>query len=145
MTRKIERTLKHAQFLARHINGDLSSVVVAILIELDIPTNRDGFEYLKRSVIAIYEAPTRSLIKEVYAEIAKDNFVDDTKTIDQAIITAINYGWKHKDDDAWSCIFPTQRFLRNKKPSNSEFITMVARFVELWEGCCKEVKHEKVY
>ena len=32
MTRKIERTLKHAQFMARHIHGDLSSVVVAILI-----------------------------------------------------------------------------------------------------------------
>lgn len=144
MTQKIERTLKHAQFLARHIHSGLSSVVVAILIELDIPTNRDGFEYLKKAIISTHENPTRSLLKEVYADIAEEFGIDDIKTIDQAIVSAIELGWKARDEEVWACIFPSARFGRNKKPSNSEFITMIARFTELWEGCCKEANYEKV-
>ncbi len=144
MTRKIERTLKHAHFLARHIHGDLSSVVVAILIELDIPTNRDGFEYLKRAIISVHENPTWSLLKEIYADIAQAHGIDDIKTIDQAIMSAIELGWKARDEEVWACIFPSARFGWNKRPSNSEFITMIARFTELWEGCCKEANYEEV-
>ena len=144
MKRKMERTLKHAKFLARHINSGHSSVVVAILIELDIPTNRDGFEYLKRSILSVHINPTQSLIKDVFEEIARECGANDSKTVDQAITTAIEQAWKMRDEEVWDCIFPSTRFARNKRPSNSEFITMIARFVELWEGCCKEANCEKV-
>ena len=48
MTYTTENTLKHVLFLARHLNNcDLSCVVLAMLLELGIPTKRDGFDYVK--------------------------------------------------------------------------------------------------
>lgn len=143
MRREIERTLQHAQFLARHLHGGISPVVVAILIELDVPTNRDGFEYIKRAIMKVKEDPTQGLMKEVYSFIANSNCDDDIKKIDQAIGSAINQAWKRRDEDIWYYFFPIDKYGKIVKPSNSEFIYMIARFLELWEGCCEEVRHEK--
>lgn len=52
MRSTIEDTLKHAQFLARHLNKcGPQCAIVAVLLELDISTKGPAFEYLKRAII----------------------------------------------------------------------------------------------
>lgn len=135
MISTIERTLDHALFLSRHIN-DLQCVIVAILIELGIPAKRNGFEYLKTAILLRYLHPTQLITKELYPDVGRsyDPEVSDFQ-VEQAIRSTIAYAWKNRDEEIWALYFPSGRDGTLKRPSNADFISMIARFIELWHGC----------
>lgn len=145
MAGTIEGTLKHALFLSRHINQcDPQYVAVVVLLELGVSPKRSGFDHLKNAIMLRFRYPTQILTKDIYPAVggAYDPKVSVFQ-VEQTIRSAITKAWENRDDRVWGYYFPPDRNGRIKKPSNAEFISIIARFIELWEGCCKEVSHER--
>lgn len=138
MVSTIEGTLIHAVFLAKHLNGcDPQCAITAALLELAIPPRLIGFDYLEKAILLYYEDPTQTLTKEIYPSVGKSyNPSASSYQVERQIRTAINEAWRDRDDSAWNCYFPQGI---TEKPTNGKFISMVARFVQLWQGCCEGV------
>lgn len=141
----IEGTLKHALFLARYLNkSGLQYAVIAVLLELGIPTQDMGFDCLKNAIILTYDKPIQVLAKGLYPTVGQHYTPEVGEyQVEQAIRSAITKAWADRDESVWSYYFPPEANGKAKKPTNAEFITRIARFLELWEGCCKEVDYEK--
>lgn len=142
----LEETLEHALFLAKYFRkNDLQSVTIAILFELGIDTDILGFEYVKSAIMLYYTTPGQMVMNEIYPSVGQ---MFETKPnryqVEQTIRTAIAKAWKNRDDRIWRLFFPVDNNSAIQKPSNGEFITRIAYFLQLWQGCCREeVKNEK--
>lgn len=140
----IQETLVHVLFLAQHLNNcDPLCVVIAVLLELGIPTKRSGFDLLKRSILISYRRPGLT-VHEIFYEVGHSYEADlSFEQVDQAIRAAISDAWRCRDDTVWLCYFPQVMAQGIRKPSNAEFITQLARLLELWAGCRKEPVYER--
>lgn len=140
MVSMIEGTLLHAVFLAKHLNGcDAQCVITAALLELGIPPRLIGFDYLEKAILLYYEDPTRMFTKDIYPAVGGLYCPRvSAYQVEKQIRTTINEAWRARDNSVWNCYFPQGN---TEKPSNGEFISMVARFVQLWQGCCKGVAY----
>lgn len=141
----IEDTLEHALFLAEHLhNCELQYVLIAILLELKIPTKSLGYDYLESSIQRFCDDPMQAITKELYLQAGYEQKANsDARAVENAIRRAIDVAWKKRDEEIWRCFFPTliDRNGKLKKPSNAEFISGIGRFLVLWQGCCKEVSY----
>lgn len=138
MTKTIDRTLDHALFFARRLqNCDPMCVVILVLIELRFETHKDGFGYLKHSIARYFQEPGH-LKKDVYPAVSELYSMEITSMqMDTAIRSVIEDAWNRRDDEVWSYYFPPDRNGIIHRPSNAEFISRIAVFVELWKGCNK--------
>lgn len=138
-----DRTLKRALFLARHLSHcDYSTVVILVLYDLGFTPKHDGFVLLKKAIVMLYENPTRQLKDDIYAELSAEvEGVGDNERVEQSIRRSITEAWKGHDEEAWSLYLPRTKKGKTGKPTNGDFIARVAWFVELWQGCCKEVAY----
>lgn len=143
MTWSIENTLKHALVFAKHLNKcDSRYVALAVLIELGVPTECDGFQYLLQAIVLFYESPTKAMVKGIYSDVSKLYLPAVGVTqIEQTIRNAIRSAWINRDEEIWSCYFQVDHNGMVLKPSNAEFISRIGYFLELWKGCCKEVSY----
>lgn len=145
MASMIEGTLRHAQFLSRHLgNCDLQCAAITVLLELRVPTKSAGFDYLKNAIIMFCENPTQSITKELYPKVGK---CYDPKVgsylIEIAIRRVISIAWESRDEELWGCFFFPDEGGNFPKPTNAEFISMLAYFLELCQGCGKEGVYEE--
>lgn len=145
MTSAIERSLEHAIRLARRLpHGDYSTVILLVLYELGISPKNDGFVCLKKAVAMFFENPTCNLKDDIYAKISVElDGVEDSRRVEQSIRRSIKEAWCDHDEEAWNIVFFGTKAGTKEKPSNGEFIAGVAWFVELWQGCCKEVAYAR--
>ena len=143
MASPIEATLRHVLYLAYQLhNCEPRCVVVAALLELGIPTKLAGFDLLKYAIEIYYDHPELITVKEVFHEVRRRYAPEiSLDQIDQAIRTAITEAWGFRDDAVWQCYFPQVMSQGMKKPTNAEFITQLAKLLELWDGCGKAVAH----
>lgn len=127
---RIDNLLLRILSLRRLQNAE--SLVVALLIELYVPQDYDGFEHLRRAVLLYRKDPTQGLSQGLYRAVAEqyDRGVTAPQ-IEQAIRRAIRAAWKYSSEKEWKLYFPNQSL----KPSNGCFIAQLARLVDLWEGC----------
>lgn len=142
----LEETLEHALFLAKYFRkNDLQSVTIAILFELGIDTDILGFEYLKRAIMLYCTTPGQMVMNEIYPGVGKMFEAKPNRhQVEQTIRTAITKAWKNRDDRIWRIFFLPDKNGAIQKPSNGEFISRIAYFLQLWQGCCREeVKNEK--
>ena len=131
-------TLKHVLFLARHLPKDnVQTAVALILLELEIPSEYDGFRYLKSAIPMYYENPSLFLTKELYPAVGKIHGSSGLM-VERSIRFAISSAWKRSDKKAWNLYFPMNQNRKIQKPSNGEFIAQIARFLELWQNCYEE-------
>ena len=145
MAPTIEDTLLHAMFYARHLSRcEPRHCLGAILMELDLPAHRVGFQYIKEAILIFYEDPIGVHMKGIYQAVGQrmDPPIEDTQ-IEQDMRDVIRQAWKHSDDSVWKLYFPQDPAGRIKRPSNSEFVSRIACFLDLWQGCCKEVSYEQ--
>ena len=144
MKSTIEDTLRHVQFLNRHLNTvDLQCMIIVVLLELGIATKRDGFDYMKQGILLMCDAPALLITKGVYPEIGKCYTPPvGSQQIEHSIRSAINDAWTQRNSRVWGYYFPDAADGKQKKPTNAEFITRIARILELWQRCQKEVSYE---
>lgn len=142
MVNTFDGTLERAIFFARHLNGcECQIVITAVLLELGIPPKLIGFDYLERAIYMYYENPARILTKQIYPEVASTyEFHVSKYQVEKQIRFAIDSAWKIRNNSVWNCYFP---YRSNCRPTNGDFIAGIARFVRLWEGCCKGNRESK--
>ncbi len=139
MRETIDESLVHIISLAKHMQGcDISYVALLILLELNIPTNQVGFDFLIHAIVAFYKNPLQTMCKGIYPTVAAcyDHDVSQEE-IEQAIRSVIKKGWKNRDELVWKYYFSHNSSDNMKKPTNSEFISRIGRVLQLWQGCCE--------
>lgn len=98
-----------------------------IFISIGIPPHIKGYSYLREGIKMTIERPyiINSVTKELYPSIAK-KFSTTPSKVERAIRHAIEVAWNRGRIDAINAIFGARIYLGNEKPTNSEFIALVA-------------------
>ena len=98
-----------------------------------------------QAVLRFYDDPAQAITKELYPGIA-DAYGSgiDPRQIESAIRAVIAEAWDNRNPKVWGYYFPHYAGKKMKRPSNMEFISEIARFLELWRGCCEEVMYEEL-
>ena len=98
-----------------------------IFISIRIPPHIKGYGYLREGIKMTIERPyiINSVTKELYPSIAK-KFMTTPSKVERAIRHAIEVAWNRGRIDAINAIFGARIYLGTEKPTNSEFIALVA-------------------
>ena len=98
-----------------------------IFISIGIPPHIKGYGYLREGIKLTVERPyiINSVTKELYPTISK-KFATTPSKVERAIRHAIEVAWNRGRIDAINAIFGTRVYLGTEKPTNSEFIALVA-------------------
>ncbi len=98
-----------------------------IFMSIGIPPHIKGYGYLREGIKMTIEKPyiINSVTKELYPSIAK-KFSTSPSKVERAIRHAIEVAWNRGRIDAINAIFGARIYLGAEKPTNSEFIALVA-------------------
>lgn len=98
-----------------------------IFISIGIPPHIKGYGYLREGIKLTVERPyiINSVTKELYPTVSK-KFSTTPSKVERAIRHAIEVAWNRGRIDAINAIFGTRIYLGTEKPTNSEFIALVA-------------------
>lgn len=98
-----------------------------IFISIGIPPHIKGYGYLREGIKMTIEKPyiINSVTKELYPSIAK-KFSTTASKVERAIRHAIEVAWNRGRIEAINAIFGARIYLGSEKPTNSEFIALVA-------------------
>ena len=142
MPNNVEKMLDHILFLARRFRvSDVKYIAMIILLELGIEPKYDGYRYLVNAIVLCIEAPTQISVKNLYIAIAAlYNGSVDAQQVEQSIRSAIRQAWSKRNEEIWNCYFMHNGKETAVKPSNGDFISIVACIVELWKGWCQDHK-----
>jgi two-component system response regulator (stage 0 sporulation protein A) len=105
----------------------LEEKISEIFISIGIPPHIKGYGYLREGIKMTIEDPNmiNSVTKELYPSIAK-KFSTTPSKVERAIRHAIEVAWNRGRIDAINAIFGSRIYLGTEKPTNSEFIALVA-------------------
>lgn len=98
-----------------------------IFISIGIPPHIKGYGYLREGIKMMMEQPAviNSVTKTLYPTIAR-KFSTSASKVERAIRHAIEVAWNRGRIDAINAIFGARIYLGSEKPTNSEFIALVA-------------------
>lgn len=107
--------------------GSLDEKISNIFTTIGIPPHIKGFSYLREGIKFAVEDPSiiNRVTKELYPKIAERFFTTPSK-VERAIRHAIEVAWNRGRSDAISSIFGARVYIGNERPTNSEFIALVA-------------------
>lgn len=146
MKSAIDDTVEYVKLLAQRLGGcSPNCVVLVILMDLGIPVNHVGFEYLKEAILLQYEDPVRDLENDIFPAIAA-KYGDGTisnKLLETAIRSVIRSAWSRTQVDVWQKYIPSICSSAGRPPTNTEVISGLARIVELWQGCADAYMRQK--
>jgi len=105
----------------------LEEKISDIFISIGIPPHIKGYSYLREGIKMTVETPyvINSVTKELYPTVAK-KFGTTPSKVERAIRHAIEVAWNRGRIEAINAIFGTRIYLGTEKPTNSEFIALVA-------------------
>ncbi len=111
----------------RNSEPDLEITVSEIMHELGVPAHIKGYQYLRDSIILSVNSPEmmNSVTKVLYPTVAK-HFDTTSSRVERAIRHAIEVAWDRGDIDVLSSYFGYTIQNSRGKPTNSEFIAMIA-------------------
>jgi len=98
-----------------------------IFITVGIPAHIKGYQFLRSAIKLAVENPSiiNSITKQLYPAIAKQ-FATTPSKVERAIRHAIEVGWNRGRADRVNDIFGVKAFDRKDKPTNGEFIALIA-------------------
>jgi len=98
-----------------------------IFVSIGIPPHIKGYGYLREGIKMTITHPyiINGVTKELYPSIAK-KFETTPSKVERAIRHAIEVAWNRGRIDAINAIFGARIYLGSEKPTNSEFIALVA-------------------
>ncbi len=105
----------------------LEEKISEIFISIGIPPHIKGYAYLREGIRLTVDNPhvINSVTKELYPSIAK-KFSTTASKVERAIRHAIEVAWNRGRIEAINAIFGARIYLGTEKPTNSEFIALVA-------------------
>lgn len=105
----------------------LDSTITAIIKEIGVPAHIKGYSYLREAIQMVFEdiELLGSVTKILYPEIAK-KFNTTPSRVERAIRHAIEVAWNRGNYESISSMFGYTVHHLKSKPTNSEFIAMIA-------------------
>ena len=106
---------------------DLETIVTEIIMEIGIPAHIKGYQYLREAIMMAVEdiESVSAITKVLYPSIAK-KFKTTSSRVERAIRHAIEVAWDRGDVDTLNSYFGYTIHNLRGKPTNSEFIAMIA-------------------
>lgn len=106
---------------------DLESDITSVIHEIGVPAHIKGYLYLRQAITMVYNdiELLGSITKVLYPDIAK-HFNTTASRVERAIRHAIEVAWSRGNIDAIYSLFGHTVPASKAKPTNSEFIAMVA-------------------
>ena len=101
--------------------------ITAMMIELGIPAHLRGYYYLREAVwLTVYDLElVGSVTKLLYPEISKKYKCSPGK-VERAIRNSIEVSWERGNTEFWEELFGFSRENGKKRPTNSEYIVVLA-------------------
>ncbi|MCM3715231.1 sporulation transcription factor Spo0A [Halalkalibacter oceani] len=119
----------HAQVSTDNRGGsfNLDASITSIIHEIGVPAHIKGYMYLREAITMVYNniELLGSITKILYPDIAK-KFNTTASRVERAIRHAIEVAWSRGNIDSISSLFGYTVSHSKAKPTNSEFIAMVA-------------------
>lgn len=128
----IGKTVSHQGILVNKNEQNLESVVTEVLHEIGVPAHIKGYQYLREAIImTINDMDTiNSVTKVLYPEVAR-KFDTTPSRVERAIRHAIEVAWDRGDIETLQKFFGYTVSNVKGKPTNSEFIAMIADCLSL--------------
>ncbi|WP_100398406.1 sporulation transcription factor Spo0A [Bacillus sp. FJAT-44742] len=106
---------------------NLNQSITNIIHEIGVPAHIKGYMYLREAISMVYNdiELLGSITKVLYPDIAK-KFNTTSSRVERAIRHAIEVAWSRGNIDSISKMFGYTVNISKAKPTNSEFIAMVA-------------------
>ncbi|WP_456274099.1 sporulation transcription factor Spo0A [Bacillus sp. AK031] len=106
---------------------NLDASITSIIHEIGVPAHIKGYLYLREAISMVYKdiELLGSITKVLYPDIAK-KFNTTASRVERAIRHAIEVAWSRGNIDSISSLFGYTVSMTKAKPTNSEFIAMVA-------------------
>ncbi len=106
---------------------NIEMMVTEIIHEIGIPAHIKGYQYLRHAIIMVIDNLDiiNSITKELYPTVAKD-FNTTPSRVERAIRHAIEVAWDRGDTEILNSFFGYTIANSKGKPTNSEFIAMIA-------------------
>ncbi len=125
----VAETTLHPAFGTRR---SLESVVTAIIHEIGVPAHIKGYQYLREAIVMTVEDMDviNAVTKVLYPEVAK-RFGTTASRVERAIRHAIEVAWDRGDLETLQKYFGYTVSNAKGKPTNSEFIAMIADRLQL--------------
>lgn len=106
---------------------NLDANITSIIHEIGVPAHIKGYQYLREAITMVYNniEILGSITKTLYPAIA-EKFKTTPSRVERAIRHAIEVAWTRGNIDSISHLFGYTINISKSKPTNSEFIAMVA-------------------
>lgn len=107
--------------------GSLDEKISNIFISIGIPPHIKGYGYLREGIKMAVEEPSiiNNVTKQLYPRIA-EKFSTTPSKVERAIRHSIEVAWNRQRVDAINAVFGVRVYIGSDKPTNSEFIALVA-------------------
>ena len=111
---------------------NIESLVTSIIHEIGVPAHIKGYQYLREAIIiAVNDMDViNAITKVLYPQVAK-NFGTTPSRVERAIRHAIEVAWDRGDLDTLQRFFGYTVSNTKGKPTNSEFIALIADKLQL--------------
>ena len=118
--------------LRRNEKASIESMVTGIIHEIGVPAHIKGYQYLREAIIiAVNDMDViNAITKVLYPQVAK-TFQTTPSRVERAIRHAIEVAWDRGDLDTLQRFFGYTVNSAKGKPTNSEFIALIADKLQL--------------
>jgi len=106
---------------------DIEILVTQVIHEVGIPAHIKGYQYLRHAIMMVVDnlEIINSITKKLYPNVAK-KYNTTSSRVERAIRHAIEVAWDRGDTDVLNAVFGYTIANSKGKPTNSEFIAMIA-------------------
>ena len=122
----------HQEGPSRNGPVDIETMVTNIIHEIGVPAHIKGYQYLREAIIMAVEDMDviNAITKVLYPQVAK-TFGTTASRVERAIRHAIEVAWDRGDLDTLQRFFGYTVSNTKGKPTNSEFIALIADKLQL--------------
>ncbi len=127
-TRKVNANETKVDFIERNLEGDVTNIIH----EVGVPAHIKGYQYLRDAIMMSVNDMDmlNSITKILYPSIAKKNNTTSSR-VERAIRHAIEVAWSRGKMDTIEELFGYTINTGKGKPTNSEFIALIADKIRL--------------
>ena len=113
----------------------LDEKITAVFLSVGIPAHIKGYHYLREAIRMVFNKPEliSHITKELYPGIAK-RFNTSPSKVERAIRHAIEVSWTRGKIENVNKLFGFNIYGKNEKPTNGEFIALVADKLIIEDG-----------
>ncbi len=127
IAREVKPSYIEIEPTAKKNESHLEALVTNIIHEVGVPAHIKGYQYLREAIMMVVNNidVINQITKQLYPEIA-EKYGTTPSRVERAIRHAIEVAWGRGQTDAVESIFGYTVSATKGKPTNSEFIAMIA-------------------